>query len=306
MNAPVRDIVAAPQRRRVRPTVIAQFAALSVIWGSTWLVIKDQIGVVPIEWSVSYRFLFAGAVMALLCVVLRKSLVLPRAGHGLALAIALTQFTLNFNLVYRAEVYLTSGLVALMFALIVVPNTVLARIFLRQRIAPGFVVGSVVGIGGVALLVGRDLDLTGSDVGFGLALAGIAVLCASVGNVLQATPRARALPLEGLLAWSLIYGGLLTAAVAWAAAGPPVFDTRPSYIAGVLYLALIATTLAFRLYYAMIREIGPARSAYVNVVVPLVAMTLSTVFEGFVWTWSAALGGVLALIGLVIALRSRA
>ena len=306
MNAPVRDIVAAPQRRRVRPTVIAQFAALSVIWGSTWLVIKDQIGVVPIEWSVSYRFLIAGAVMALLCVVLRKSLVLPRAGHGLALAIALTQFTLNFNLVYRAEVYLTSGLVALMFSLIVIPNTVLARIFLRQRIAPGFVVGSVVGIGGVALLVGRDLDLTGSDIGFGLVLAGIAVLCASVGNVLQATPRTRALPLEGLLAWSLIYGGLLTAAVAWAAAGPPVFDTRPSYIAGVLYLALIATTLAFRLYYAMIREIGPARSAYVNVVVPLVAMTLSTVFEGFVWTWSAALGGVLALIGLVIALRSRA
>ena len=306
MNAPVRDIVAAPQRRRVRPTVIAQFAALSVIWGSTWLVIKNQIGIVPIEWSVSYRFLIAGAVMALLCVVLRKSLVLPRAGHGLALAIALTQFTLNFNLVYRAEVYLTSGLVALMFSLIVVPNTVLARIFLRQRIAPGFVVGSVVGIGGVALLVGRDLDLTGSDVGFGLVLAGIAVLCASVGNVLQATSRARALPLEGLLAWSLIYGGLLTAAVAWTAAGPPVFDMRPGYVAGVLYLAFIATTLAFRLYYAMIREIGPARSAYVNVVVPLVAMTLSTVFEGFIWTWSAALGGILALIGLVIALRSRA
>jgi len=306
MNAPALDIVNAPQRRRVRAGVVAQFVALALIWGSTWLVIKGQIGVVPVEWSVSYRFLIAGGAMALLCVVLRKSLALPVAAHGLALFIALSQFLLNFNLVYRSELYLTSGLVALIFSLIVIPNTILARVFLGQRIAPAFVVGSAIGIGGVALLVGRDLDLKGADIGLGLGLACAAVLCASMGNVIQATRRARALPLEGLLAWSLIYGGLLSAAVAWVVTGPPQFDARPSYAVGLIYLALIASTLAFRLYYAMIREIGPGRAAYVNVIVPLVAMSLSTLFEGFVWTWAAALGGCLALAGLVIALRSRA
>lgn len=305
MNAPTVEIVAAPQRQRVRAGVVAQFVALSLIWGSTWLVIKDQIGGVPVEWSVSYRFLVAGAAMALLCVAMRKTLRLPVAGHGLALLVAVAQFALNFNLVYRSELYLTSGLVALIFSLIVIPNTIFARIFLGQRIAPAFVLGSAIGIGGVALLVGHDLDLRGADVGFGLTLASVAVLCASAGNVLQATPRARALPLEGLLAWCLVYGGLVSAAVAWVSAGPPQFDTRPTYSVGLLYLALIASTLAFRLYYSMIREIGPARAAYVNVVVPLVAMSLSTVFEGFVWTWSAAVGGALALVGLVIAMRSR-
>ncbi|TRW15287.1 DMT family transporter [Glacieibacterium frigidum] len=289
----------------MRAGVVAQFVALSLIWGSTWLVIKDQIGDVPVEWSVSYRFLVAGGAMALLCVVLRKTLRLPRSGHALALLVAATQFVANFNLVYRSELYLTSGLVALIFSLIVVPNTVLARVFLGQRIAPAFVAGSVLGIAGVALLVGRDLDVKGADAGFGLALACIAVLCASAGNVLQATGRARALPLEALLAWGLTYGGILSAALAWASAGPPQFDLRPSYAAGIVYLALIASTLAFRLYYSMIREIGPARSAFVNVVVPVVAMTLSTIFEGFVWTWTAGAGAVLTLIGLVIALRSR-
>ena len=306
MNAPHPPLTAAPNKRRVHPQTIAQFLALSLIWGSTWLVIKDQIGLVPPAWSVSYRFLLAGLVMVLLCVVLRRPLRLPLAGHGVALAVALAQFSLNFNMVYEAELYLTSGLVALIFALIVVPNTVLARIFLGQRIAPLFVVGSVMGIAGVALLVGRDLDVRGAHAGFGLALAIGAVLAASVGNVIQGTARARALPLEASIAASMLYGGLLSATWAWASTGPPVAEPRWVYGAGVAYLAIIASALAFRLYYALIREIGPARAGYVNVVVPVVAMTLSTVFEGFVWTWGAALGVVLALSGLVVALRSRA
>ena len=145
-----------------------------------------------------------------------------------------------------------------------------------------------------------------ADDGIGLALAAGAVLGASVANVIQGSARARALPLEGLIAEAMLYGGLLSAAWAWASSGPPVVELRWTYAAGVTYLAVVASALAFRLYYALIREIGPARAGYVNVVVPVVAMTLSTVFEGFVWTWGAGLGVVLALSGLVVALRSRA
>lgn len=306
MNAPHPPIVAAPGRRRLKPATVLQFAVLACIWGSTWLVIKDQIGIVPAAWSVSYRFLLAGAAMAGLCVVLGKPLRLPFAGHALALAVAVAQFVLNFNLVYAAEHYLTSGLVALIFSLIIVPNTVLARLFLGQRIAPLFVVGSIIGIAGVALLVGRDLDVKGAGAGPGLALASFAVLCASTGNVLQGTALARRLPLETVLAVSMLYGGTLAGVWAWASTGPPAFEPRWGYMAGIAYLALIASALAFRLYYALIREIGPARAGYVNVIVPVVAMSLSTVFEGFVWTAEAAAGATLALAGLVIALRSKA
>ena len=105
---------------------------------------------------------------------------------------------------------------------------------------------------------------------------------------------------------ALLYGAAANAVYAFVTVGPPSFDTHPSYVLGVLYLGLIASALAFRLYYSLIRAIGPARAGYVNVVVPLVAMSLSTVFEGFVWTPLAAAGGVLAMAGLVIALRSRA
>lgn len=306
MNAPAPELNAAAPRRRVHVATVLKFLALSLIWGSTWLVIKGQLGTVPVAWSVSYRFFGAGAAMLLLCIVLRRPLRLPAAAHGLALVVALLQFCLNFNLVYEAERYVTSGLVALIFALLVVPNALLARLFLGQRVAPLFVVGSALGIAGVALLVGRDLDLNGPGVAIGLGLGVVAVLCASGGNVLQATQLARNQPLEPLLATTMLYGALFSAAFAWATSGPPVVEASPTYVGGVAYLAVFASALAFRLYYALIREIGPARAGYVNVVVPVVAMSLSTLFEGFAWTASAALGAVLALLGLVIALRSRA
>ena len=305
MNAISPDIVAAPQRRRVRTATVVQFVLLTLIWGSTWLVIKGQLGVVPVPWSVSYRFLAAGLVMAALALALGKPLRLPAAGYAFAATVALLQFALNFNLVYEAERHVTSGLVALIFALLIVPNTVLARIFLGQRIAPLFVVGSGLGIAGVALLVGRDLDLRGSDVMLGLVLGVTGMVCASIGNVMQGSRLGRSLALEPLLATTMVFGGLMTGAWAWATAGAPVVDPHFTYLGGIAYLAVAASALAFRLYYSLIREIGPGRAGYVNVIVPVVAMSLSTLFEGFVWAWGAAAGAALALAGLVIALRSR-
>jgi drug/metabolite transporter (DMT)-like permease len=158
------------------------------------------------------------------------------------------------------------------------------------------------------MMFARDLMLPGADggeiaLGLGLALAG--VLSASVANVMQASPMGRALPLEGGLAWSMLYGGLLNAGVARVVAGPPVVDWSWGYLAGVAYLAVVASALAFSLYYALIRAVGPGKAAYTGVIIPVVAMALSTVFEAYRWTPMAAAGAALAMLGLVVALRSR-
>ncbi|MEY2884914.1 MAG: hypothetical protein RL490_2638 [Pseudomonadota bacterium] len=284
------------------------FAIITLIWGSTWLVIKTQLGVVPPSWSVTWRFLVGGTAMLLMCLATGKSLRLTARQHGFALIVAVMQFVLNFNLVYRAEQHVTSGLVALSFALLLVPNAVLAALFLGQRITLRFALGSALGIIGVLLLFARDLLLPGADdreilLGLGLAFAG--VFSASVANVMQASPAGRAMPLEGGLAWSMLYGAALNAGVALVLAGPPVIDPSPAYLAGVAYLGLVASALAFSLYYAIIRAIGPGPAAYSGVVIPIVAMALSTLFEAYVWSPLALLGCGLALAGLVVALRSR-
>ena len=297
----------APPPRSPFRTAIS-FAIITLIWGSTWLVIKSQLGVVPASWSVTWRFLLAGLVMLAVCLVTGKSLRLSPRGHAFALAIGALQFCLNFNLVYRAEVHLASGLVALTFALLIVPNAVLSAVFLGARITPRFAIGSGLGIAGLALVFARDIFAPGADggeIGLGMALAVAAVLCAGIANVMQASPTGRAQPLEGGLAWAMGYGTLINAAAALVLSGPPVFDTSPVYIAGVAYLGIVASAVAFSLYYALIREIGAGKAAYTSVIIPLVAMTLSTMFEGYRWSALAVAGAALAMAGLVIALRSR-
>jgi len=292
---------------KLLPTrVLVQFAIVTLIWGSTWLVIRTQLGVVPPSWSVAYRFVVAGAMMAGFCAVTRRSLKAPADAHLFFLGMAFFQFILNFNLVYRAEQHVTSGLVAVAFALLVVPNAILAWVVLGQRVSLRFAGGSALGIAGVGLLFWQEFGTVGTGVGHGLTLTLLGVLAASVGNVMQASAKGRSLDVFVMLAWSMTYAGAANAAIAWELSGPPVIEPSAGYVAGVLYLAGVASAVAFAIYYDMIRAIGPARAAYSSAVIPFIAMALSTIFEGYRWSALAFAGGGLALSGLYIALRARA
>ena len=297
---------AAPQSTRA--AILIPFGIVTLIWGSTWLVIRDQIAVVPPSWSVSYRFLVAGVAMLFYALVRRESFRLDARGWGFAAALGASQFCLNFNFVYRAELYITSGLVAVVFALLLVPNAFFARVFLGQRLGRQLMIGSGVAMAGVALLFlheartdphGPASALTG--IGFTL----LAILSASTANVMQATQTAKRYPMGSTLAVAMLLGAGLDAVVAWALTGPPVIEMRAGYIAGILYLGLAASALAFPLYFGVLRVIGPAKAAYSSVIVPVIAMLLSTIFEGYRWSPLAIGGAVLAAIGLVVALRAR-
>ena len=136
----------------LQPKVLLPFALVTLIWGSTWIVITDQLGTVPPTWSVAYRFAIAAAAMFVYARWSGASLRIGREGHLLALLFGIPQFCLNYNLVYAAELYVTSGLVAVVFALLIVPNSLLARLFLKQKVTGGFLAGSAVALAGVALL----------------------------------------------------------------------------------------------------------------------------------------------------------
>lgn len=288
--------------------VLVPFLLVSLIWGSTWLVIKDQISSVPPTWSVSYRFAVAAAGMFALAWWRKAPLKLDRQQQLIALALGLFQFSANFNFVYRSEAYITSGLLAVLFAMLMVPNALLSRIFLGARIAGGFIIGTAVALAGIALLFVQEYrampaDL--SDVMKGLGLALCAILCASVANVMQSAERVKAMPILSLLAWAMLWGALGNAALGWALYGAPVFESRPAYLGGILYLGLMGSVVTFPMYFALIRDIGAARAAYSSVLVPVVAMVLSTFFEGYRWSLLAGAGAALGMVGLVIAMRAR-
>jgi len=291
--------------------VIMAFVVTALVWGSTWLVIKSQIGPVPPSWSVTWRF--TGAAVGMFALGLARgdirpgALVPERAVLIQAGLIGVSLFCCNFQFVYRAESHLTSGLVAVVFALLVVPNAVFSRIFLGTPVTRGFVLGSLIALAGIVLLMVHEYHAApvGSDVPLGAAMTVLALVFASTGNVLQAAQVARKVPAAMLLAWAFLIGASADFVVAWALSGPPVFDWSPTYLGGVAYLALIGSVLTFPLYNLLLREMGPGRAAYNGVMVPVVAMLLSTAFEGYRWSVFNLGGAVLSMIGLVVALRSR-
>jgi drug/metabolite transporter (DMT)-like permease len=287
--------------------VLLPFTLITLIWGSTWIVIRDQIGAVPPTWSVAYRFAIAAAAMFAYALARRESLAIGRQGHGLAILFGVPQFFLNFNFVYAAEHYVTSGLVAVVFALLLVPNAALSLLFLKHRLTGRFLAGSAVAVAGVALLFVQELRANAAHPGqvlLGIGFTLVGVLSASVANVLQATGRLKARPVAPMVAWGMAYGVLCNAATALLLYGPPTFEARPGYWFGLLYLGLFASALAFTFYFGLIRLIGPARAAYSSLIVPIIAMGLSTVFENYHWSKWAVAGGLLAMTGLILALRT--
>jgi drug/metabolite transporter (DMT)-like permease len=285
--------------------VAIPFAIFTAIWGSTWIVIRDQLGTVPPQWSVAYRFIIAAAAMALVARWKGESLRLGKGAVLPMLFLGFAQFCVNFNAVYLAERHITSGVVATIFALFLIPSTLLAWAFLGHRPTRRFLWSSLVAIIGIALLFVHEFQQHAARAGeitLGIGLTLFGMVGAALANVFQAREEIRRFPLFSMIAWSMAAGALMNIAFAFAMTGPPVFDSRPGYLLGLLYLALPASVLTFSLYYPVVRKIGPAKAAYSSVLVPIIAMAFSTALEGYRWTPLAIAGAVLALGGMVGAL----
>ena len=286
--------------------IILPFIIFTIIWGSTWIVIRGQIGLVPPQWSVAYRFIIAAIAMGIVARVRGEKLGIGwRAAPAIAF-LGFAQFCVNFNAVYLAERYITSGVVATVFALLLIPSSLFGWAMLGQKPGRRFFYGSVVAVGGVALLFAHELgehvlsDRGAITIGIGWTLVGM--VGASLANVFQARPQIRHLPLFSLLAWSMAAGAVFDSLIAFAIAGPPVLTSEPAYWLGLLYLALFASVLAFSLYYPVVRHIGPARAAYSSMIVPIIAMGFSTWLERYSWTATTLSGVGLVLLGMALAL----
>ena len=292
----------------MRAHVLIPFTIATVIWGTTWIVIRDQLGSVPPTWSVAYRFAAGAVAMFVYAAVTKSPFRIGRRGHLFALTFGFAQFVLNFNFVYRAESFITSGLVAVLFSMLIVPNALLGRAFLKQPLSAQFLAGSGVAVVGVGMLIAQEIradTASASATILGVVFTLLGVLSASVANIMQGTAQGKALPMASTLAWSMLWGTAVNAVLALALNGPPVFEWTATYAGGVVYLGVFASAIAFTCYFGVIREVGPARAAYSGVLTPIIAMIISTVVEDYRWSWLAASGGVVALVGLLIALSAK-
>ena len=280
------------------------YATTVLIWGTTWFVITFQLGTVPPELSVAYRFLAAGGVLLAFALVRGERLTFSLRDHAFVALQGLTLFCANYVLFYYASFHMTTGLIAVLFSTMLWMNVANAALFLKTPVRGRTVLGGAVGFVGLCALFWPELagfDLS-SERTWALGLSVLGAYSASLGNILSARNQKAGFSVLSSNALAMSYGGALTFAFALARGHAPVFDLSPAYVLSFAFLVVFGSIVAFGSYLKLLGRIGPDRAAYAMVVFPLVALGVSTVFEGYVWTAGAVAGAALVLAGNLVVL----
>jgi drug/metabolite transporter (DMT)-like permease len=297
-----------PDRRGASDLVL--FLLPTCIWGTTWLAIKFQLGVVAPEVSVTWRFGLASVLLLGWCFARGIPLRFPLRDHLAFILLGLLLFGANYVLVYRSEASLTSGLVAVLSSLMVFWNLLGARILFGTAAPRAVLTGAVLGVSGVVLLFWPEVTAlrTGGASGqaTGIALAVLSSMLASGGTLLSQRLFSRGVAVLPATALGMGWSALTVAAWCAVSGARFAFDARPGYVLSLAYLAAFGSVVAFAAYLTLVGRIGAGRAGYMAVVIPAVAMAVSTVFEGYRWTPGALAGMALVLAGTALVLRARA
>ncbi|OGR22937.1 MAG: hypothetical protein A2277_11560 [Desulfobacterales bacterium RIFOXYA12_FULL_46_15] len=275
-----------------------------VVWGSTWLAIKYQLGVVDPMVSVIYRFALASILLMFFCRVKGLTLKFSLKEHSFMALLGILLFSVNYWLVYVAEVYVTSGLVAVLFSSIVFLNIVNGSFFLGTVIEKKMVAGATLGIAGIILIFMPEIkSFDFSDKGlFGLIIGFVSVLLASFGNITSARNTKNKIPVIQANAFGMGYGVLLLTIIALFMGKEFNFTASLPYMSSLLYLSVFGSIIAFYSYLTLIGSIGADKASYAIMVVPVVALVLSSFFEGYTWNAYAVAGLFLVVGGNFLAL----
>ncbi|MBT8102780.1 MAG: EamA family transporter [Gammaproteobacteria bacterium] len=278
-----------------------------LIWGSTWLAIEYQLGVVEPEVSIVYRYLIASSVLFIYCKIKNLSLLFKVTSHFWFVLLGAFLFGLNYVFAYRAQVHITSALAAIAFSTMLWINIILSRLFFGTRAGRRVLTGAALGIVGIVTLFApqvREVSLSDS-VFFGSVLALLGATMASMGNMVSQGAQARELPVMQANAWGMLYGAILTAVIALARGQEFNFDGTFTYIASLTYLAVFGSVVAFGAYLTLLGRIGAHKAGYATVMFPVVALFLSIVFEGLSLDWYIVIGTALVLFGNFLVLKER-
>ena len=286
----------------------ALFIVTVLIWGTTFYAITLQLGEVhPIQ-SVFYRFALAMVVMWTITLVRKFNVRFPLKIHVLFFFLGMLLFSLNYVVVYFGTTHMVSGLVSIIFSLIIPLNIAFYWVFFNDKPTPGLIIGSILGLSGITALFFEDIFgiNVSQSVILGASLTLLSAFMASSGNVLAHLLKVRNINVFSCNTWGTTYGSTFLFIAVLVSGEPWHFSYKPEYIYSLLYLSLAGTVIAFWTYLTLLQRIGAPRAAYVSVVFPLVALFVSTIYEDLHWSIYKILGVILILSGNFFIVQKRA
>jgi drug/metabolite transporter (DMT)-like permease len=280
------------------------YSVTVLIWGSTWLAIKYQLGTVAVEVSIAYRFALASVLLLLYCAIRNKSLRFDLKNHGWMALLGFCLFSGNYLFMYTASGHITTGLVSVGFCSMVVMNIILSKVFFKTKIGGRVIIGATFGMAGIFLVFWPEVQQFNlSDTGvYGLLLVLFGTFFASMGNMVSSRNQKAGVPVMQANAWGMAYGALFIAVFALVRGHEFTFDMRFDYVWSLVYLSIFGSVIAFGCYLTLLGNIGPEKAVYSIVLFPLVALSLSTVYENYHWPVEAVVGVPLVLWGNILVL----
>ncbi|AGH47661.1 DMT family transporter [Paraglaciecola psychrophila] len=280
------------------------FSVVVLIWGSTWLAITYQFGEVDPVLSVAYRFLIAAIILFTYCKIKNLSLHLPRHIHIKMAGVGLCLYTLDYTLLYQSQQYIISAIVALMSSGMVYVNVLLRRVLLNKPIRKEVMIGATLGMFGIGLIFLPEFAKVSANqyllLGISFALASF--FFASMGNVISELILDHGTPVIQMNFWAMSYGVVFIFTAAMFNGAEFTIPTNPHYYYSMLYLSVFGSVLAFGSYMQLVKQMGSDKAAYVVLVYPIIALILSTVFEGYQWHLEAFIGVAVVLLGNAVAM----
>lgn len=277
------------------------FVTTVLIWGTTWFAITIELGPVPVLVSVFYRFALAAVILFVILAATRRLTMPAWRHHPIIAAQALCLFCFNFICFYAATAFLPSVLVSVIFSLATLFNAVNSRLLFGTLISGRTALAAAMGIAGLVLLFGHDVTVA-FDAGTlkGIGLATLGTLFFSLGNMASRQNSAAGVPPSIANAWGMAYGATVLLAIIACTGTPLVLPPDENYLWALLYLSFFGSVVGFTTYLSLVARVGPSQAAYATVLFPIVALAVSTVYEGYQWHWTGVLGIAIALCGNIL------
>ena len=276
-----------------------------LIWGSSWIMIKFQVEVVSASISVFYRFFLAAIILQCLCLIKRQKSVYALREYIFIAIQGFCLFAVNYWLFYLSAEYLTSGLMALIFSTIVVMNMINGRIWFGTPINLKMVFGAMMGISGLTLVFWPEIQWEDSNYNMfkGLIFAFVATYFSSLGNIVSVRNQKKGIPVFYSNAYAMTFGCLTMLMITMITDEHWNFSWNPQFLLSLVFLSVFASVVGFWCYLTLLGRVGADRGAYATLIFPIVALSISTVFEGYQWSLIAISGVVLILLGNFIILK---
>jgi drug/metabolite transporter (DMT)-like permease len=276
-------------------------------WSPTWYVIKFQLGYVDPLVSVFYRFLIAAIIIFVYLIYKKKNLKFSLNQHAWFLFFGICLYSLNYVFFYLSNTYLISAFPAVVFSTVVIMNILGEGFYFKKKPSLKTLLGAAIGMIGIMIIFNEEIFnfslANGTHVGLFLALLG--TFCASTGNMVHQRNLNNNFPLIPTLAYAMLYGSLVTLSITQIKGTELLFEYSFSYIASLAYLSIVGSIFAFIFYLRLLEKVGAGRAGYVGVVMPVLALLISTVFENLEWQQDLIIGLPILIIGAVLVINQK-